>query len=166
MLESSGVVSGVGSEGNKRSLEDEGSSSKEGSSSSATPSSKRAKQDLQSLPTRQYLDQTVVPILLQVPETLFNRDTNQSQSLTGPRQFGEGTTTGSNRIFGRLPDQVFSLNHLFTFATAADVRTIQAQARVWSGGPVEADEPLCWHLNCLPANQPIKLRGCVCRFKV
>ena len=65
MLESSGVVSGVGSEGNKRSLEDEGSSSKEGSSSSATPSSKRAKQDLQSLPTRQYLDQTVVPILLQ-----------------------------------------------------------------------------------------------------
>ena len=78
MLESSGVVSGVGSEGNKRSLEDEGSSSKEGSSSSATPSSKRAKQDLQSLPTRQYLDQTVVPILLQVPENLFNRDTNQS----------------------------------------------------------------------------------------
>ena len=71
MLESSGVVSGVGSEGNKRSLEDEGSSSKEGSSSSATPSSKRAKQDLQSLPTRQYLDQTVVPILLQVPENLF-----------------------------------------------------------------------------------------------
>jgi len=62
---SAGVVSGVGSEGNKRSLEDEGSSSKEGSSSSATPSSKRAKQDLQSLPTRQYLDQTVVPILLQ-----------------------------------------------------------------------------------------------------
>jgi protein dpy-30 len=65
MLESSGVVSGVGSEGNKRSLEDEGSSSKEGSSSSAAPSSKRSKQDLQSLPTRQYLDQTVVPILLQ-----------------------------------------------------------------------------------------------------
>merc|ERR1712130_363564 len=63
---SAGVVSGVGSEGNKRSLEDEGSSSKEGSSSSsATPSSKRAKQDLSSLPTRQYLDQTVVPILLQ-----------------------------------------------------------------------------------------------------
>jgi len=62
---SAGVVSGVGSEGNKRSLEDEGGSSKEGSSSSATPSSKRAKQDLQSLPTRQYLDQTVVPILLQ-----------------------------------------------------------------------------------------------------
>ena len=78
MLESSGVVSGVSSEGNKRSLEEEGSSSKEGSSSSATPSSKRAKQDLQSLPTRQYLDQTVVPILLQVPENLFNRDTNQS----------------------------------------------------------------------------------------
>ena len=72
MLESSGVVSGVSSEGNnKRSLEDEGSSSKEGSSSSGTPSSKRAKQDLQSLPTRQYLDQTVVPILLQVPENLF-----------------------------------------------------------------------------------------------
>ena len=71
MLESSGVVSGVSSEGNKRSLEDEGSSSKEGSSSSANPSSKRAKQDLQSLPTRQYLDQTVVPILLQVPENLF-----------------------------------------------------------------------------------------------
>ena len=71
MVESSGVVSGVGSEGNKRSLEDEGSSSKEGSSSSsATPSSKRAKQDLSSLPTRQYLDQTVVPILLQVPEKL------------------------------------------------------------------------------------------------
>jgi len=62
---SAGVVSGVGSEGNKRSLEDEGSSSKEGSSSSANPTSKRAKQDLQSLPTRQYLDQTVVPILLQ-----------------------------------------------------------------------------------------------------
>jgi len=62
---SAGVVSGVSSEGNKRSLEEEGSSSKEGSSSSATPSSKRAKQDLQSLPTRQYLDQTVVPILLQ-----------------------------------------------------------------------------------------------------
>merc|ERR1712037_721334 len=62
---SAGVVSGVGSEGNKRSLEDEGSSSKEGSSSSATPSSKRSKQDLQALPTRQYLDQTVVPILLQ-----------------------------------------------------------------------------------------------------
>ena len=70
MLESSGVVSGVGSEGNKRSLEDEGSSSKEGSSSSTNPTSKRAKQDLQSLPTRQYLDQTVVPILLQVPEKL------------------------------------------------------------------------------------------------
>ena len=75
MLESSGVVSGVGSEGNKRSLEDEGSSSKEGSSSSANPTSKRAKQDLQSLPTRQYLDQTVVPILLQVvPEILFYWD--------------------------------------------------------------------------------------------
>ena len=72
MLESSGVVSGVSSEGNKRSLEEEGSSSKEGSSSSATPSSKRAKQDLQSLPTRQYLDQTVVPILLQVvPQNSF-----------------------------------------------------------------------------------------------
>ena len=64
MLESSGVVSGVGSEGNKRSLEDEGSSSKEGSSSSANPTSKRAKQDLQSLPTRQYLDKTVVPLLM------------------------------------------------------------------------------------------------------
>lgn len=72
MLESSGVVSGVGSEGTKRSLEEEGSSSKEGSSSSATPSSKRSKQDLQALPTRQYLDQTVVPILLQVPEDLFH----------------------------------------------------------------------------------------------
>ena len=77
MLESSGVVSGVSSEGNKRSLEEEGSSSKEGSSSSATPSSKRAKQDLQSLPTRQYLDQTVVPILLQVAENVSQlRPTN------------------------------------------------------------------------------------------
>jgi len=62
---SAGVVSGVSSEGTKRSLEEETSSSKEGTSSGSGTSNKRVKQDLQGLPTRQYLDQTVVPILLQ-----------------------------------------------------------------------------------------------------
>ena len=66
MPESAGVVSGVSSEGTKRSLEEETSSSKEGTSSGSGTSNKRVKQDLQGLPTRQYLDQTVVPILLQV----------------------------------------------------------------------------------------------------
>ena len=117
MPESSGVVSGVGSEGNKRSLEDEGSSSKEGSSSSATPSSKRAKQDLQSLPTRQYLDQTVVPILLQVPEILFNWDTsNQSQSFPIFLLFKKAKTTVFNcatrnwnhcEKLGKMPWELF-----------------------------------------------------------
>ena len=45
----------------KRTLEDAGDS---GQRSEA--GSKKYKQDLANLPTRQYLDQTVVPILLQV----------------------------------------------------------------------------------------------------
>ena len=47
--------------GVKRTLEDTGDS---GQRSEA--GTKKYKQDLASLPTRQYLDQTVVPILLQV----------------------------------------------------------------------------------------------------
>ena len=54
-------VSGV--EAGKRSLEqEEGGKAGEGGSGG----SKRQRQELADLPTRQYLDQTVVPILLQV----------------------------------------------------------------------------------------------------
>ena len=50
---------GVAGEGVKRPHEAEEQTKGEGSS-------KKYRQDLASLPTRQYLDQTVVPILLQV----------------------------------------------------------------------------------------------------
>ena len=52
-----------GSETSKRSLEEDG---KAGEGSGV----KRQKQDLTGLPTRQYLDQTVVPILLQVIQSM------------------------------------------------------------------------------------------------
>ena len=52
-----------GSEASKRSLEEDG---KAGEGSGV----KRQKQELAGLPTRQYLDQTVVPILLQVTHTI------------------------------------------------------------------------------------------------
>ena len=57
-------VSGV--EAGKRSLEQEdGGKAGEGGSGG----SKRQRQELADLPTRQYLDQTVVPILLQVGQS-------------------------------------------------------------------------------------------------
>ena len=56
-------VSVSGGEAGKRSLEQE-EGGKAGEGGSGGP--KRQRQDLADLPTRQYLDQTVVPILLQV----------------------------------------------------------------------------------------------------
>ena len=56
-----GLSPDLGAGPGKRTLEDAGDS---GQRSEA--GSKKYKQDLASLPTRQYLDQTVVPILLQV----------------------------------------------------------------------------------------------------
>jgi len=62
---SSGLASTPGGgEAAKRSLEEEPGSSKAQEGGSGT-GNKRPKQDLSGLPTRQYLDQTVVPILLQ-----------------------------------------------------------------------------------------------------
>ena len=76
------MVSGVSSEGTKRSLEEETSSSKEGTSSGSGTSNKRVKQDLQGLPTRQYLDQTVVPILLQVRVCVIGCISNEKRVMT------------------------------------------------------------------------------------
>lgn len=52
----------------KRTLEDAGDSGQR-----TEAGSKKYKQDLANLPTRQYLDQTVVPILLQVKRQLAIR---------------------------------------------------------------------------------------------
>ena len=75
------MVSGAGvGEATKRALEEEsGGSSKSGEGGST----KRQKQDLAGLPTRQYLDQTVVPILLQVGGV-----TTQTMMMTPGDHFG------------------------------------------------------------------------------
>ena len=112
MPESAGVVSGVSSEGTKRSLEEETSSSKEGTSSGSGTSNKRVKQDLQGLPTRQYLDQTVVPILLQVCvcDWVYLKWKLSDDILPGPCQFGQRTATGPDWVLGWVLTKVSTLS--------------------------------------------------------
>ena len=62
-----GAELGAG-QGVKRPLED---GERGGGGSEAEQGGKKSKPDLGSLPTRQYLDQTVVPILLQVHFTVW-----------------------------------------------------------------------------------------------
>ena len=58
--------------GVKRTLEDTEAGVRPGAGAGEL-GSKKYKQDLASLPTRQYLDQTVVPILLQVTRKLIDK---------------------------------------------------------------------------------------------
>ena len=76
---------------------------------------KKLKQDLTTLPPRQYLDQTVVPILLQVIN--YNVGLGRNEIVVGPRQPGKGAAEGPHRVSGRISDE-----------TQAGVRDRQGQA--------------------------------------
>ena len=76
---------------------------------------KKLKQDLTNLPTRQYLDQTVVPILLQVIN--YNVGLGRNEIVVGPRQPGKGAAEGPHRVSGGISDE-----------TQAGVRDRQGQA--------------------------------------
>ena len=143
MPESAGVVSGVSSEGTKRSLEEETSSSKEGTSSGSGTSNKRVKQDLQGLPTRQYLDQTVVPILLQVCVCVTGCISNEKRVMTSfqglaslarerprdPIEYLAGYLLRCQPYHNHKSNQALNLGHL-SVVTIQKLHFLQAQTRV------------------------------------
>ena len=170
MPESAGVVSGVSSEGTKRSLEEETSSSKEGTSSGSGTSNKRVKQDLQGLPTRQYLDQTVVPILLQVCVCVTGFISNENWVMTSfqglaslarerprdPIEYLAGYLLRCQPYHNHKSNQALNLGHL-SVVTIQKLHFFQAQTRVWPRWSVEGVLWFCFYtwigwLATLPPN--------------